>query len=120
IFERMKEELRVGRTLPAAIEIGFSRAWAAIWDSNLTTIITSVILIWFGQRTGATLLAGFGTTLAIGVALSMFTSVFVSKVLLALLAASPLGARRSWFTPEPPRSAAPTGPAIAVPSQERT
>ncbi|MBI4202966.1 MAG: protein translocase subunit SecD [Chloroflexi bacterium] len=101
IFERMKEELRIGRTLASAIEIGFNRAWPAIWDSNLTTIMTSVILIWFGQRLGATLLAGFGVTLAIGVALSMFSAVFISKVLLTMFAASPLGNKRSWFTPEP-------------------
>ncbi len=119
IFERMKEELRLGRTLPSAIEIGFSRAWTAIWDSNLTTIITSVILIWFGQRTGATLLAGFGTTLAIGVTLSMFSSVFVSKVLLILFAASPLGFRRSWYTPEPMRSPVRAEAGAANPAQER-
>ncbi|MBI4313165.1 MAG: protein translocase subunit SecD [Chloroflexi bacterium] len=119
IFERMKEELRVGRTLASAIEIGFTRAWSAIWDSNLTTIITCVILIWFGQRTGATLLAGFGTTLGIGVALSMFSSVFVSKVLLNLFAASPLGVRRSWYTPEPMRSPARQEAGAATPAGER-
>ncbi|MBI2170609.1 MAG: protein translocase subunit SecD [Chloroflexi bacterium] len=118
IFERMKEELRVGRTLASAIEIGFSRAWTAIWDSNLTTIITSVILIWFGQRTGATLLAGFGTTLAIGVVLSMFSSVFISKLLLTLFAASPLGFWRSLYTPEPLPSAGRPETA-AAPAQER-
>lgn len=100
IFERMKEELRIGRTLSSAIEIGFNRAWPAIRDSNVSTIITSVILIWFGQRLGATLLAGFGTALVIGVFVSLFSSLFISKTLLNLFAATPLGRRRSWYTPE--------------------
>ena len=100
IFERMKEELRVGRTVASAIEIGFNRAWPAIRDSNASTLIICGILIWFGQRLGTTLLAGFGTTLAIGVTLSMFSAIFISKTLLNLLSATPLGRRRSWFTPE--------------------
>lgn len=105
IFERMKEELRLGRTLASAIEIGFSRAWPAIRDSNVSTMITSIILIWFGQRLGATLLAGFGTALVIGVAVSMFSSIFVSKTLLTLFGSTFLGHKRSWYTPESARAA---------------
>jgi preprotein translocase subunit SecD len=118
IFERMKEELRVGRTLASAIEIGFNRAWPAIRDGSVSTIITSVILIWFGQRLGATLLAGFGTALSIGVLLSLFSSVFVSKTLLVLFGASPLGRRRSWYSPEPLRSSSRLGPATATTAEE--
>jgi len=119
IFERMKEELRSGRTLASAIEIGFSRAWPSIRDSNLATIITSLILIWFGQRLGATLLAGFGTTLLIGVLISLFSSLMVSKVLLELFSATPLGRWRSLYTPERLPSAQRPESAPATPGQER-
>ncbi|MEE8442137.1 MAG: protein translocase subunit SecD [Dehalococcoidia bacterium] len=100
IFERMKEELRLGRTLASAIEIGFNRAWPSIRDSNVSTLITCAILFWFGQRLGASLVSGFAATLAIGVAVSMFSSITVSKTLLNLFGVSPVGRRRSWFTPE--------------------
>ena len=100
IFERMKEELRLGRTLSSAIEIGFNRAWPAIRDSNVSTFITCAILFWFGQRLGASVVSGFAATLAIGVAVSMFSAIFASKTLLNIFGASPLGRRRSWFTPE--------------------
>ena len=101
IFERMKEELRLGRTLASAIEIGFNRAWSSIRDSNVSTLITCAILFWFGQRLGASLVAGFASTLAIGVVVSMFSAIIVSKTILNLFSISPLGNRRSWFTPEP-------------------
>ncbi len=101
IFERMKEELRLGRTLASAIEIGFNRAWPSIRDSNTSTLITCLILFWFGQRLGASLVAGFASALAIGVVLSMFSAIAVSKTILNLFSISPLGNRRSWFTPEP-------------------
>ncbi|MDO8751455.1 MAG: protein translocase subunit SecD [Dehalococcoidia bacterium] len=101
IFERMKEELRLGRTLASAIEIGFNRAWTSIRDSNVSTLITCAILFWFGQRLGASLVAGFASTLAIGVVVSMFSAITISKTILNLFSISPLGSRRSWFTPEP-------------------
>ena len=113
IFERMKEELRLGRTLASAIEIGFNRAWPSIRDSNVSTLITCAILFWFGQRLGAALVSGFAATLAIGVAMSMFSSIFVSKTLLNMFSVSPLGHKRSWFTPEslptPSQAAASSG-----------
>ncbi len=84
IFERMKEELRWGRTLGAALEIGFSRAWPAIRDSNVTTFIACIILAWFGQTLGAFMVTGFAVTLFIGVALSMFSAITISRVLLRL------------------------------------
>ena len=79
IFERMKEELRAGRPLPLAIEAGFSRAWTAIFDSNLSTIITCLILGWFGSNYGATAVKGFAINLGLGVLVSMFTAVVATR-----------------------------------------
>src|SRR3712207_8412037 len=67
IFERMKEELRSGRSLQSAIDMGFSRAWTSIRDSNVSTFITCAILYWFGDQFAASLVKGFALTLAIGV-----------------------------------------------------
>jgi protein-export membrane protein SecD len=79
IFERLKEELRAGRSLRAAVEAGFNRAWPAIWDSNLSTLITCAVLIWFGNTFGASAVKGFAITLAIGVGLSMFSAVLITR-----------------------------------------
>jgi protein-export membrane protein SecD len=79
IFERMKEELRNGRSLRLAVETGFSRAWPAIRDGNLSTLISCAVLAWFGGNFGASVVLGFAITLAIGVVLSMFTAVFVTR-----------------------------------------
>ncbi len=79
IFERMKEELRWGRSLRAAVEAGFSRAWTSIFDSNLSTLITCLILILFGRTFGAQAVMGFAVNLAIGVLISMFTAVVVTR-----------------------------------------
>ena len=79
IFERMKEELRGGRSIRAAVEAGFSRAWPAIRDGNLSTLISCAVLFWFGNQFGASIVQGFAVTLAIGVLLSMFTAVFVTR-----------------------------------------
>jgi protein-export membrane protein SecD len=79
IFERMKEELRWGRSLAAAINAGFDRAWTSIRDSNLSTIITCAILYWFGSNFGASVVKGFAITLFIGVVISMFTAVTVTR-----------------------------------------
>jgi len=82
IFERMKEELRAGRTLGAAVETGFSRAWPAIRDSNITTFIACIILFWLGGTFGAFMVRGFAMTLFVGVALSMFTAIVVTRTFL--------------------------------------
>lgn len=79
IFERMKEELRAGRSLENAVEAGFSRAWTSILDSNLSTLITCVILYYFGSSFGASIVQGFAITLGIGVLVSMFTAVVVTR-----------------------------------------
>ncbi|MBL8050370.1 MAG: protein translocase subunit SecD [Anaerolineales bacterium] len=84
IFERMKEELRNGKTLNQAMDQGWTRAWSSIRDSNLAAIITSVILFWFGSSFGATIVKGFSLTLALGVIISLFTAVYVTRTLLAL------------------------------------
>ena len=85
IFERMKEELRAGRTLRNAVDLGWTRAWSSIRDSNLATIITSVILFWFGSTFGATIVKGFALTLALGVGISLFTAIVVTRTLLNLV-----------------------------------
>jgi len=100
IFERMKEEFRLGRTLLAAIDIGFNRAWPAIRDSNISTFITCAILFWFGQRLGNSIVSGFALTLFIGVAISMFSALTVSRTLLYIFAAIGFAKHRNLFTPE--------------------
>jgi protein-export membrane protein SecD len=85
IFERMKEELRVGKPLRAAVEAGFNRAWTSIFDSNLSTLITAAILLYFGSAFGASSVRGFAITLGIGVMISMFTAVFATRVLMRLV-----------------------------------
>jgi protein-export membrane protein SecD len=79
IFERLKEELRAGRSLRAAVEAGFNRAWPAIWDSNLSTLITCAVLFWFGNTFGASTVKGFAITLAVGVGLSMFSAILITR-----------------------------------------
>ena len=88
IFERTKEELRGGRSLGAAVEAGFNRAWTAIRDSNITTFIACFILIWLGSELGARMVSGFAITLVIGVALSMFTAIVVTRTFLRLIVGS--------------------------------
>lgn len=78
IFERTKEELKEGRSIFNAVEVGFDRAFASIFDSNMTTIISCAVLFYFG--TG--LIKGFALTLGIGVIISMFTAITVTKTLL--------------------------------------
>ncbi|HEY41651.1 MAG TPA: protein translocase subunit SecD [Dehalococcoidia bacterium] len=99
IFERMKEELRRGRTLGAAIETGFNRAWTAIRDSNITTMIVCVILIVVGSNIpfGGSV-QGFGLTLLIGVAVSMLTAIIVTRTLLRLLVGTNLAKRSRLFS----------------------
>jgi len=99
IFERMKEEIRSGRTLGAAIESGFNRAWPAIRDSNVSTLITCAILFWFGSTFGAAPVMGFALTLGIGVAVSMFTAIVVTRTFLRTIVFTPLARRISLFRP---------------------
>jgi preprotein translocase subunit SecD len=107
IFERMKEELRGGRTLVAAIETGFNRAWPSIRDSNVSTFITCAILFWFGSRLGTGLVTGFAVTLAIGVAVSMFSAITITRTFLRAIVLTPLGRFISTYTPGKQRGASP-------------
>jgi preprotein translocase subunit SecD len=97
IFERMKEELRLGRSLVASIEAGFSRAWSSIRDSNVSTLITCAILYWFGDQFGASLVKGFAFTLAIGVLVSMFSAILVTRTFLRLTIGTPLARHLGWW-----------------------
>ncbi len=115
IFERMKEELRRGRPLNSAIDIGFRRAWSSIRDSNVSTLMTCLILYWFGDQFGASLVKGFALTLAIGVGVSMFSAITVTRTFLKMVVGTPL-ARNHWlFNAEESRATtAPTRPAPKV------
>jgi len=97
IFERLREELRAGRTLGGAIETGFNRAWTAIRDSNISTLITCGILYWMGSSLAVPSVMGFALTLAIGVALSMFTAIFVTRTFLRLFIGTRLASNISLF-----------------------
>jgi preprotein translocase subunit SecD len=100
IFERMKEELLNKTTLNSAMESGFSRAWSAIWDSNVTTVIACVVLYWVGDITpfgGA--VKGFALTLGIGVIVSMFTAVLVSHTILRIVVRTDLSKQIELFKP---------------------
>ncbi|OAT85742.1 protein translocase subunit SecD [Desulfotomaculum copahuensis] len=87
IFERLKEELATGKTLRSAIDTGFKRAFVAIFDSNATTMISAIVLYFFG--TGP--IRGFAVTLGIGIIASMFTAITMTRWLLHLVAACGLG-----------------------------
>jgi preprotein translocase subunit SecD len=85
IFERLKEELRGGKSLHSAIDLGWKRAWSSIRDSNFSTLITCGILYWFGSTFGASIVKGFSVTLALGVMVSMFTAIVVTRTFLHLV-----------------------------------
>ncbi|MHB1191342.1 MAG: protein translocase subunit SecD, partial [Armatimonadota bacterium] len=93
IFERLKEELRAGKSLHAAIDAGFSRAWTSIFDSNMCTLITCAILGWLG--TGP--VKGFAFVLALGVGISMFTAIVVTRSILHLVVNTGLGHNPIFF-----------------------
>jgi preprotein translocase subunit SecD len=85
IFERVKEELRAGRSLSGAIDAGWKRAWPSIRDSNISTLITCAVLFYFGSNFGASIIVGFASTLFLGVLISMFTAITVTRTFLNLL-----------------------------------
>lgn len=105
IFERSKEELRTGKSLPQAIEAGFARAWNSILDSNVSSLITASILYFFGSS----VIQGFALVLIIGVLVSMFTAVFVTRAVLRVIVRQDWS-RKAWmygvgdseFTARPP------------------
>ncbi|HSH04528.1 MAG TPA: protein translocase subunit SecD [Anaerolineae bacterium] len=85
VFERMKEELRAFRTLPESIDAGFDRAWTSIRDSNIATLVICVILFVFGRNFGASIVTGFAVTLSIGVFISLFTAITVTRTFVRLV-----------------------------------
>ncbi len=97
IFERVKEELRGGRTLSQAVDVGFKRAWPSIRDSNASTLITCGILYWFGSNFGASIIVGFATTLFFGVLISLFTAVTVTRTFLNLLVPTGVATHPAFF-----------------------
>jgi len=93
IFERLKEELRWGKSLGGAIDEGFKRAWTSIRDSNASSLITCLVLFWLGTS----IIKGFALTLAIGIAVSMFSAVFVTRNFLKLFVSERMGKHLWWF-----------------------
>jgi preprotein translocase subunit SecD len=109
IFARIKEELRTGKTIGAAVEAGFDHAWPSIRDSNVTTVIITIILYWFGNFFGASVIKGFALTLLISVLVSLFTAITVTRTLLRLTVRARMAQNHWWFGIDPPK--APTPPA---------
>lgn len=97
IFERMKEELRAGKSLKAAVRAGFNRAWPSIRDSNISTLITCAILFLFGANFGASIVQGFALTLAIGVGVSLFTAITITRTFLTAVMEFGRVENRWWF-----------------------
>jgi len=85
VFERMKEELRRGRSLGSASEAGFSRAWTSVRDSNIATLLTCAILFFFGNAFAASLVKGFALTLALGTFVNIFTAIAVTRTFVRVL-----------------------------------
>ncbi len=99
IFERIKEELRSGKVVEEALGVGFDRAWTSIRDSNVSTIIICVILFFFGQTPGASIVSGFAVTLGLGLVLNLFTAVLVTRTFLQLFVSLLRGTQhqRRWL-----------------------
>jgi preprotein translocase subunit SecD len=89
----MKEEMRAGRTLEGGVVEGFRRAWPSIRDSNVSTFITCIILYWFGGTFGAFMVKGFAATLFLGVAVSMFSAITVTRTFLTWMVRKGFGKR---------------------------
>jgi preprotein translocase subunit SecD len=105
IYERIREEVRTNKTLKAAVDAGFHRAWTAILDGQLTTLITAAVLYWLGTS----LIKSFAVTLGVGVACSLFTAVTVTRWFCEWMITTRLGQRRSVYAPGQPSAAAESG-----------
>lgn len=97
VFERMKEELRKGASLRESIVTGFARAWSSIRDSNIATLVVCFILWGFGRNFGASAVQGFALTLAIGISLSLFTAVIVTRTFVRIV----MGRAYEWIEARP-------------------
>ncbi len=95
IFERMKEEIRAGKSFVSAIEVAFDRAWTSIRDSNVSTLITCLIL--YVTSSSTPIIRGFAVTLGLGVLVSMFTAVVVTRTLLRVVIRQKWGRNASWY-----------------------
>lgn len=93
IFERTKEELKKGKSIQDALHEGFHRAWLSIRDSNISSIITAIVLFWLGTAA----VKGFALTLGLGVLISMFTAITVSRTFLFAIAPREKGERAGGF-----------------------
>jgi preprotein translocase subunit SecD len=93
IFERLKEELRAGKAMGAALDEAFRRAWLSIRDGNATTLISCAVLYWFSSS----IIKGFALTLAIGVIISMFSAIVVTRLLMHLVARPRIVAKIPWL-----------------------
>lgn len=105
IFERLKEELRRGASLPSAVSDGFTHAWLSIRDSNSSSILSALILSWFGSS----IIKGFAVTLIIGIVVSLFTAITASKTLLELVIKIPWFRSPWWYGVKRDRVGAPEG-----------
>ncbi len=85
IFERMKEELRAGKSLDQSVRLGFDRAWTSIRDSNISTLLICGILFFFGGTFGASAVQGFAITLGLGLVLNLFTAIIVTRTFLSVM-----------------------------------
>lgn len=95
IFERLKEELRAGKSFVAAVEVAFERAWSSIRDSNASTLITCVIL--YLSSAATPIIRGFAVTLGLGVLISLFTAVVITRTFLRLLIRTKIGSNPRWY-----------------------
>ena len=114
IFERMRDELRTGRTLGAAIETGFERAWPAIRDGHVTILITMLILWWFGDQLGESRVIGFAITLTVSVLMSLFTAIYVTRTFLRAFIGTGFARRIQWFAPVKEREARAGKPVLGL------
>lgn len=92
VFERMKEERRAGKSSRAAARAGFTRAWSAIRDGNITSILAAIILFWFGTS----LVKGFALVFGVGIIMSMFSAIVITRTLLVALPDKTPGDERVW------------------------
>mgnify|MGYP005839844835 CR=1 FL=1 len=97
IFARLREEYRRGRDIRSALELGFVESWPAIRDSSVSTLITSIVLFMFGNSFGVSLIKGFALTLGLGIVVSLFTALVVSRTFLRLVLPLFSDERAWWF-----------------------
>ena len=93
IFERLREELRSGQSFHNAVREGFARAWNSIRDSNVSTLLTCLILAWFGTS----VIKGFAITLGVGVLVSMFSAIVITRLFVEVVGRVPWLSKKKWL-----------------------